>query len=477
MKSNRKKSNITLGLMLIIGLSSLHNIGNLENANTGRYEQNMILDDLKTSGTYLNITIDDLPGNANNWAWAENQVWCSGSGTLLDPYIIEGHILNMSRSIDGLRIYNSHNKHFIIRNCTFKWDGVTNSILMTGITLLNTTHGRIEDNLIYHLGYGILLEDCENINVTGNILYDHTYGIKLEDSDFNNIIGNTASNNSLGTTLGIYLYFSDNNTVSGNIANNNDHGIYLEESNGNIVSVNIENGNSQNGIYLYFCDYNNITENIIYDNTIGINIDTGNDNNLIYKNFFLNNGIHAIDNGTANKWNTSAIGNYWDNHTSPDTSPLDGIVDDPYTYISGSAGGIDYLPIAEDGVPIITVNSPSEGGRFGNTAPTFSLTVTDIYIVSMWYTLDDGQHNYTFTGLFGTIGQSAWDASSDGTITITFYALDIAGNIGTADITIGKNIPEEFDPTIVVVIVVISIVGGVAVLAGLYIVMKRRATP
>lgn len=82
----------------------------------------------------------------------------------------------------------------------------------------------------------------------------------------------------------------------------------------------------------------------------------------------------------------------------------------------------------------------------------------------------------TFTGFVGTIAQSAWDATSDGTITITFYALDIAGNIGTAGITIGKNFPEEFDPTIVIVIVVVSIVGGVAVIAGVYILMKKRAT-
>ena len=74
-------------------------------------------------------------------------------------------------------------------------------------------------------------------------------------------------------------------------------------------------------------------------------IDSNSDNNSLYENFFIENLKHAIDNGADNKWNSSTIGNYWDNHTGPDNNN-DGIVDSPYTYIGGSAGSIDYLPIA-----------------------------------------------------------------------------------------------------------------------------------
>ena len=570
MKSNQRNFSIIIGMLLIMGFFFIQNLGYINNANSGSDEQTMIISDLRTSGTYENITIDNLPSSSNNWAWAENQVWCSGSGTLLDPYIIEGYILNMSMSIDGLKISNSHNKHFIIRNCTFKWNELTNSILMTGIYLLNTTHGLIEDNLIYHLGYGIVLEDCENISITRNTISDHIEGISLYQVNNSRLINNNCSNNDYGIYLdtecmnntisgntannnadyGIYLYefcnyntisnneanengYSGisleyecyNNTISGNTVNNNtDYGIYFYDSCGyntilnnfvngsgelgislhwyssnntivdnianyngiigielydycenNTVSNNVVSFNGLNGIGIYdFSNYNKLTENLLFNNTFGVYIDNG-DNNSIYENFFSKNFKHAFDDGIDNIWNNTVIGNYWDNHTGPDTSPQDGIVDTPYTYIGGSAGSIDYLPIAEDGTPIITINSPHEGGRFGNTAPSFTITVTDIYIVSMWYTLDGGQHNYTFTGFAGTIAQSAWDAMSDGTITITFYAIDIAGNIGTAEITIGKNLPEEFDPTLVIVIV--SIVGGVAVIAGLYIFMKRRVAP
>ncbi|MHA2038269.1 MAG: right-handed parallel beta-helix repeat-containing protein [Promethearchaeota archaeon] len=653
MKSNQQKSLIFLGLMLIIGLFSLHNIGYLGNANSESYDQNMIIGDLKTSGTYQNITIDNLPGSSNNWAWAEKQVWCSGSGTLLDPYIIEGHILNMSVSNDGLKISNSHNKHFVIRNCTFKWNGVTNSIPMTGIYLLNTTDGLIIDNLVYHLGYGIVLEDCQNIDISGNTIYDHVDGIKLVNSDLNNIIGNTANNNSLG----IYLYFCDNNTVSGNISPNNTEGIYLEESNNNTISGNTANGNSQNGIYSYFCDSNNITgntvndnydgikidissdnnfiggntandnnragiyladsdynnitgntasdnnngifledendnniitgnffnnndigmevyysdfntivensannndnygislegsnnntisgnsisnntqigvrltetttfntisgntiddnqdgifiyvslnntiigniirnnyvrgihidedsdyneftENIIKNNTIGLNINGLNDYNVVYKNFFLNNGKHAFDDGTANKWNSTVIGNYWDNHTSPDVSPLDGIVDNPYTFIDGPAGSIDYLPIAEDGAPRITINSPQEGERFTNEAPSLNVEVIDVYVYDMWYTLDGGLNNYTFAGN-GTINQTAWDVLSDGSVIIKFYAEDIVGNIAFKEVTVIKVTSTGLDPGVIATIVVVSIGGGLIIVGVAYMYLQRR---
>lgn len=77
-----------------------------------------------------------------------------------------------------------------------------------------------------------------------------------------------------------------------------------------------------------------------------------------------------------------------------------------------------------------------------------------------------------------TIDQIAWAALSEGSITITFYANDTLGNLAFEEVTITKSIPSRgLDSTIVIVIVVVSIVGGVAVIAVVYIFMKRRATP
>ncbi len=682
-------------------------------------------DILKLSGTYTNITIDDSPGSPNNWAWAQTQPWCSGSGTQLDPYLIRGHNLKMYRRADGIRIINSNSSYFTIRNCNITFDtSKSNSIVMAGIFLSNTTKGQIINNTIYHLSKGIHLNNTSYIQIVNNTIYDHPQegilsencdfidiieneifdinfygvmvynttngqiihnnfsfngwdgfaiencsnlaisnnvahnnsdngfnidnstqisftenvayfndiGIRIDDMSYSNFTENTVYNNILsewgdGVKFAddcIFINFSENNifnntgdgidvedrsnnntisnndvynnadngieiddfcinnsvfgneiyknsgnglyvanssfqnifenrisnndgsgiflddncnnndivgniandngdsgiylriecvnnNISGNIVNNNgDSGISMEElCNKNVISGNTANNNTNNGIYLYdysgyntisnnfvnstgyygislhwysqnntilnniatyneeigieiydyssnntilnnvvsynglngigifdFSNNNTLTENILYNNTIGVNIDNG-DNNSIYENFFLKNVKHAFDDGIDNKWNITTIGNYWDNWTGPDVNPNDGIVDHPYN-ISGTAGTKDYLPIAEDGAPLITITSPTTNGTFGVDAPSFDVTITDDYLISMWYTIDGGLSNYTFTA-DGIIDQSAWDSISDGGMTLQFYASDIPGYIGTAGVSILKD--------------------------------------
>ena len=340
---------------------------------------------------------------------------------------------------------------------------------------------------------GIYMVNCINNFISGNTANNNGhFGISIERSSSNTLSGNTADNNAQD---GIYLALSNNNIISGNTACMNTYeGIYLENCINNVISGNIikNNGDSgiiinssdfniiwrntiddnQDGIFIYVglnntiignkirnnyvrgvhidedSDYNEFTENIIYKNTIGFNIASLNDKNLVYKNFFLNNEIHAFDDGTANKWNIAVIGNYWDNHTTPDVNPKDGIVDSPYVFISGSVGSIDYFPIAEDGAPRVTINLPSEGEKFGSTAPTFNVEIIDVYVTEMWYTIYGGLNYYRFTGN-GTINQTAWDALPDGRVTIMFYARDIVGNENFKEVIVIKDTsagePENLD--------------------------------
>ena len=465
------------------------------------------------------------------------------------------------------------------------WDGIRFDFSCDNNTISRNTAS--DNNL-----NGIQLSQCDYNIITGNTASDNTFnGINLLNSNNNTILENIANDN---IQYGIYLYQSKNNTISGNTANGNQNGIYLETScDFNTFSGNTANGN-QYGIFFYYdCDNNTISGNIACNNTLygiiltGIPIGTCDNNtlsentasnndyvgiclghsndNILHENFFLKNGIHAIDDGTDNKWNSTTIGNYWDNHTGPDTNPKDGIVDIQYN-ISGSAESIDYLPIAEDGAPVIVINSPTSSDVFGENAPSFDVIITDDYLDEMWYTLDGGINNYTFIEN-GIINQTAWAAKTEGSVTITFYAIDIPRNIGIAEVSVVKdttapiiviNSPtdaEEFgtqaplfnitviddhldsmwysldggvttyvftnntvfnqtawtalsegdvtitfyardlagneaseavtvvktasglDPGIVIVIVVVSVVGGVAVISVIYIFMKKRATP
>ena len=337
----------------------------------------------------------------------------------------------------GININDGSNDNIIVNNTVN--DNTGNGIdIHTYCYRNNITGNTVNDNT----GYGIRLYYylCDNIIANNTVNSNGLDGIRIysHQSNDNIIVNNIVNDN---TRYGIYLESTTNdNTIANNTINRNEIGMYIYGSHRNTILGNYVFNNTNEGIYLESnCNNNTIIDNIFYSNTQGIRIASGCDNNSIYKNFLLENGIHAIDDGTDNTWNSTSIGNYWDNHTGPDVSPNDGIVDNPYSYIGGSAGSIDYLPIAEDGPPSIVINSPLEDDVFGTSAPSFSVTITDTFLDEMWYTLDGGLHNYTFTGSTGTIDQSAWDAMPDGMITLTFYASDIPGNIGSAEVNIEKD--------------------------------------
>ncbi len=259
----------------------------------------------------------------------------------------------------------------------------------------------------------------------------------MTGSRYNILSGNTVYNNTLH---GISLQSASdaNNITENTVYKNIQHGIYLDGSFDLFIWDNYIYQNGISGIFIDDCQNDEFFNNIIQGNVdTGVSV-TASSDMFFHENFFLGNGKHAFDDSTTS-WNSTTIGNYWDNLTGTDVNPEDGIVDDPYDYnISGSAGNIDYFPIAEDGAPQITINSPSEGDAFSSVAPNFNVEITDDYLDAMWYTLDGGSNNYTFTEN-GMINQTAWDGMSDGAITFTFYARDIPGYIGSADVEIIKD--------------------------------------
>ena len=468
-------SNTVLDNSLIDNGACIFELGSTGNI----IENNTCSGSFKPEPIFIDGTANGV--GAHNWTWVEQQSWFGGgSGTKAVPYIIEDIERDGFAMISSIEIINS-DVYFIVRNCTFYNSGSQEA----GITLNNVGNGTLINNNCSFNRIGISLDgDCNFNNITGNTAnFNDQNGISLGNNcDFNNIMGNSANNN---THHGIYLDdHCDNNTISQNTASyNGGTGMHLFGGGGigscynNTISGNTVNDNNYGLRIEGACHFNKILRNTIKGNNFGISLDDSEcSNNSLYNNVFLENGQHAIDEGTDNNWNSTTIGNYWDNHTAPDTSPIDGIVDNPYTYIGGSAGSIDYLPIAEDGVPEIEINSPTPGSVFGVSAPSFIVMITDTLLESMWYSLDGGLHNYVFTEN-STIDQLAWSALQEGSVTITFYANDTVGNEASEEVIITKSIPPpKDDPTIVIVIVVVFTVGGVAVLAVVYIFMKKRAT-
>ena len=113
--------------------------------------------------------------------------------------------------------------------------------------------------------------------------------------------------------------------------------------------------------------------------------------------------------------------------------------------------------------PIIIINSTLQDEVFGDTAPTFNLTISGANLDSVWYTIDNGTHNFTITELTGTINQTAWNSAANGQVTIKFYANNILGYLGTALTVVIKDVPQQtlpgipgFNPILVLLITTIG---------------------
>jgi hypothetical protein len=93
---------------------------------------------------------------------------------------------------------------------------------------------------------------------------------------------------------------------------------------------------------------------------------------------------------------------------------------------------------------IDTINSPSSGAWFNSAPPGYSLTITEANRDKIWYTLDGGVNNYT-GALSGTIDSTAWSNTGQGSVTITFYVNDSAGNWDSMSVGINR---DTIDPSI-----------------------------
>jgi parallel beta-helix repeat protein len=319
-KNFKKIVQMAIPLLILLGISLLE-------VNINELREEAINPKKPISSGYWEVDEYTISGNGGWETTNSTYDWCNGSGTWENPYIIENVTFRcLDGDGDSLRIESS-DVYFIIRNCTFTSSG--SHTYDAGIHLYQVGNGTlINNNCSFNNNYGIYINYSDNNTISGNTVNNNDLGIYLGDSDNNNVSGNTANHNS--NYYGIYLYYSNSNTVSGNTANYNDYGIFLLHSDSNTVSGNIFDNNVDCGIYIGISDYN-----------------------LIYKNYFINNGKHALDEGYSNDWNSSIIGNYWDNYMGYDDD-LDGIGDTPHNF----GTGIDNLPIWNFQSPIHIDDSP-----------------------------------------------------------------------------------------------------------------------
>ena len=251
-----KKKQIMLGLLILAWITfSFYPILNLEDT-TPEYTNSRIKFDIKSSQFVLSSSIIiNQSEPTQTWAYtALNYPWCSGSGIMTDPYVIQDVHIDLN-GVGGscISIIDSTVVYFEIQDCTLinsGWDVYENA----GIRLINSYNGFL-------------------------------YGNNCSSHEYN----------------GIYLYESDNNTISGNIANENQRGIQLIQSHKNTIINNALNQN-HNGMYISQSHNTTINGNVINYNNIYI---TGSENCSLSSNIFSNGGIDIA--GELDELNTLQI--------------------------------------------------------------------------------------------------------------------------------------------------------------------------
>ncbi|MFX1238017.1 MAG: FG-GAP repeat domain-containing protein [Promethearchaeota archaeon] len=111
--------------------------------------------------------------------------------------------------------------------------------------------------------------------------------------------------------------------------------------------------------------------------------------------------------------------------------------------------------------PEISIYKPSEAQKFGVQAPNYNISILELNLGSMWYTINDGTNKYGIEHSTGVINQTAWEMAAYGNVTITFYAQDLAGNIGYDKVVVEKVKKENGQTTIpgYSLLIIVSIIG------------------
>jgi len=385
---------------------------------------------------YINGNADFTPTNGVT----------GGSGTLSDPYIMEGWEINASTT-NGIEIGNTDAYIFVHDLYLYSY-----SSTYYGIDLHNVQNCRIENVRIENNSIGIILyESSGNIIANSTVSSNDFDGIHLGYSGNNTIASNIVSSNiwdginiyqSSGNTItnnivsnndkvsGIHLDASSTNIIANNFISNNNFGIYIWASESNIVTNNTALSNEY-GIHIYYLsDSNTLTNNTVSYNDYGIYVGWGSTGNRIYYSNIINNLNQSYDDtANDNQWDDGypSGGNYWTDYTgidkfkgpNQDQMGNDGIGDTPYVIDSDSK---DNYPLMEPTIPYNTspfasfAVTPSSGvitTIFNMDAsstsdlddPTTSLEVRwdwedDGVWDTSWSTTKTAQHQYANSGTF-----------------------------------------------------------------------------
>ncbi len=223
-------------------------------------------------------------------------------------------------------------------------------------------NNRILDNQIGHTDqYGVVVSYYDSGEISGNTIVGSRFGVAMDHSNNNSVSQNIIYAPAVANSAGFDLRYSSNNTYTGNMVSGMaTYGMYVVSSNNNTITRNLLSANLWDGLYLIM----------------------GSTGNNIYLNSFEGNNpggtSQAVDTGPsdANSWFSGGQGNYWSDHTSPDSEP-DGYVDTPYTIAGSMTPQQDLYPLSFLIGPALTL---SETHGFRTVNLTWSPSLYGTYI-------------------------------------------------------------------------------------------------
>ncbi|MFX1291593.1 MAG: nitrous oxide reductase family maturation protein NosD, partial [Promethearchaeota archaeon] len=211
---------------------------------------------------YLNFFQDRNLRNSDQIHIIDNSGWiefrnagkCTGSGTILDPYVIKDLYIEND---DPIHIkyciwIEDSNAFFIIKNCfLFTPFRFPEFRIGSGIKLTNVANFQLVDNICQHNGVGIYLDNCNDGNITGNYLSVNDHGLLVEDCTNVNLTENNLERNS-GWHRGGGIILLNNLWINCRKNLMNECGLKVKGSLYNLNSYNIDATNLVNGKPLYY---------------------------------------------------------------------------------------------------------------------------------------------------------------------------------------------------------------------------------
>ncbi|MHA1483755.1 MAG: NosD domain-containing protein [Candidatus Thorarchaeota archaeon] len=157
------------------------------------------------------------------------QSW-PGSGTEIDPYIIEGLDITLNATTAYIGDVDAH---FVIRGCSFS-SHVEH--FGDGIIFNNVTNGQIESCIIMRKTAGIYVTNSDNCTIWNNTIYDN-YDAGIYAAGTTNLT--ISENEAYNSTRCVEILNSGSIAVYNNtIYEGHDSGVYVESSPGTVVSLN-----------------------------------------------------------------------------------------------------------------------------------------------------------------------------------------------------------------------------------------------